>query len=768
MNDLATTTIPSEGLGTLELGYRLWDGEALQSSREAPLGFDTETELIKDERQVPRLALAVASDGAQHVIIHPDNLGAFLLAHRDSFFVGHNVQFDFWVVDQHLAGTEEQEARRVLWDACHSGRLFDTMILDMLIQLANGQYRHVPSARAKSREERKVYQGNLGDVLRDYTTLQIEKEDPYRWRFGELLGLEIEQFADADEGFFQYAIADAAATHLLYPVLCQAAYELMLEQGFRRDAIRYEIRPDAIDRFGYLTEIVQVKASIVLAYMFRRGVHTDQAKVQALTQKYRDEITRLTEALLQDHPTLFRRKKDQTLKLTPKGQTPSWNEAELSATLERVAEAIRSSGNEITVPVSKGKKAGISKSAEDWAKYAKLHPFLELWTSFKHYSKLLEFLASLDHPILHCQYDLLKVTGRTSCARPRSDDLPGANLQQTPHAAEFRELFVPRSVGDKLFIADYSAIELRTLASVCRARFGESKLAEVIKDGVDPHAFTAAAIQGLPLQEFSKLKASDKTRFSTARQAAKAVNFGVPGGLGARTLRDYAELNYGVALTGEEAEAFRNKLINEIYPELNPCDGYLADRSMPLLAEKLGVTEEEVWTAFDRSGERSQIAARGVAKVLQGTSTAGPWYQCSVWDGLEEILNSAPDANRELAELIRKREGSQRLFDRIYRQSVASLTGRVRADVGYTDSKNTPFQALAADGAKLALWNILYAGFDVYGFVHDEILVNLPAENADEQAKQIEDILVKSMEEVLVDVPAACKWTVADSWSKPE
>ena len=107
------------------------------------------------------------------------------------------------------------------------------------------------------------------------------------------------------------------------------------------------------------------------------------------------------------------------------------------------------------------------------------------------------------------------------------------------------------------------------------------------------------------------------------------------------------------------------------------------------------------------------------------------------------------------------------LHERLYHQPVATLTGRLRAGVGYTDGKNTPFQSLAADGGKLALWNLLYAGFDVYGFIHDEILVQLPANNAEEQARKIEEIMVHSMEEVMGHgIPAASEYVVADCWTK--
>ena len=38
---------------------------------------------------------------------------------------------------------------------------------------------------------------------------------------------------------------------------------------------------------------------------------------------------------------------------------------------------------------------------------------------------------------------------------------------------------------------------------------------------------------------------------------------------------------------------------------------------------------------------------------------------------------------------------------------IVEHSGRVRGGVSYTRARNTPFSGLAADGAKLALWNLI-------------------------------------------------------------
>ena len=195
------------------IAFEFWDGQQLRSQRDQPIAIDVETEVIADERLIPQLALASASDGVQHVVIHPDRLGDFLEMHRKECFVGHNVQFDFWVIYEHLRRSGHA-AQRTLWDACHDGRLRDSMILDMLIQLATGKYRKAQMRGAK--DDTKIYPGSLADVANDYTAIRISKDDPHRLRFGELIGLSANALCDVDPAFFQYAIRDVVATHMLY------------------------------------------------------------------------------------------------------------------------------------------------------------------------------------------------------------------------------------------------------------------------------------------------------------------------------------------------------------------------------------------------------------------------------------------------------------------------------------------------------------------------------------------------------------------------
>ena len=126
-------------------------------------------------------------------------------------------------------------------------------------------------------------------------------------------------------------------------------------------------------------------------------------------------------------------------------------------------------------------------------------------------------------------------TGRFSCSKP--------NLQQIPRDKVFRALF-KAPAGKTFVIADYSQMELRVAAIVAN----EEKLLEAYKEGKDTHAITAGMLLNKEPEDVTKQE----------RQLAKAVNFGLLYGQGAKGLKDYASSSYGVEISESEAKAYRD------------------------------------------------------------------------------------------------------------------------------------------------------------------------------------------------------------------
>ncbi len=126
--------------------------------------------------------------------------------------------------------------------------------------------------------------------------------------------------------------------------------------------------------------------------------------------------------------------------------------------------------------------------------------------------------------------------------------------------------------------------------------------------------------------------------------------------------------------------------------------------------------------------------------------------------------------NPELKPLLAGGRGSDGLVRRLFGRDVATLTGRIRGGIDYCSSRNTPYQGLAADGAKLALWRLLREGSRVVLFMHDEVVIEVPDEGGF-VSKAVVDrnvrIMCEEMASVLPgDIPVVCEATVSTCWSK--
>jgi DNA polymerase-1 len=98
-------------------------------------------------------------------------------------------------------------------------------------------------------------------------------------------------------------------------------------------------------------------------------------------------------------------------------------------------------------------------------------------------------------------------------------------------------------LGKTFVIGDYSQMELRVAAIIA----SEHKLIEAYKEGRDTHIITASMLLHKKAEEVKKEE----------RQLAKAVNFGLLFGQGAKGLKKYASTTYGVTLSEKEAAAHK-------------------------------------------------------------------------------------------------------------------------------------------------------------------------------------------------------------------
>lgn len=187
---------------------------------------------------------------------------------------------------------------------------------------------------------------------------------------------------------------------------------------------------------------------------------------------------------------------------------------------------------------------------ETLALYAKEHEFISALRGYRKTAKLastygvgwLESGHYQDGRIYASWRQLRAATGRMACDHP--------NLQNVPRSGPLRS-YIRAPEGRVLVVADYSQIELRIAAKIS----GDTEMLSAYTKGRDLHTLTA---QNLARQE-------DTTKDD--RKLAKAVNFGLLYGMGAKGLRAYALKGYGVEMSLEEASLYRRRFF-ETYPGL--------------------------------------------------------------------------------------------------------------------------------------------------------------------------------------------------------
>jgi DNA polymerase-1 len=135
------------------------------------------------------------------------------------------------------------------------------------------------------------------------------------------------------------------------------------------------------------------------------------------------------------------------------------------------------------------------------------------------YVETLPQLADPDTDLVHTSYNqAVAATGRLSSSDPNLQNIP----VRTDLGRQIRRAFVPRDAGSVFLSADYSQVELRLLAHLA----DDPGLQAAFRDGADVHRRTAALINGVPEGEVT----------AEMRNRAKAINFGVIYGMGARAL----------------------------------------------------------------------------------------------------------------------------------------------------------------------------------------------------------------------------------------
>jgi len=270
-----------------------------------------------------------------------------------------------------------------------------------------------------------------------------------------------------------------------------------------------------------LDDIAQIECRCLpaIVWMADRGVGLDRSTWQTLAKSAADECVRVRAEL------------DAVAPVPPGSMFGGWN----WDSPKQVLDALAAVGCSID-------------GTSDWKLAQVDHPLGALLRRYREVRKQattyghdwLKHVASDGRVYPHWR-QLGAWSGRMSCSEP--------NMQQMPRG-EYRKC-VAAPPGRVLIKADYSQIELRLAAKIAN----ETVMIEAYRRGDDLHTLTAKQLLGK----------DDVTK--SDRRLAKALNFGLLYGMGARGLRGYARTAYGVEMTEPQAAEYRAKFF-QTYPGL--------------------------------------------------------------------------------------------------------------------------------------------------------------------------------------------------------
>jgi DNA polymerase-1 len=288
----------------------------------------------------------------------------------------------------------------------------------------------------------------------------------------------------------------------------------------------------------------------------------------------------------------------------------------------------------------------------------------------------------------------------------------GPNMQQIPgrRSKSFRESFLaaPDSV---LIVGDYSTMELRAAAEVS----DDAAMRAVFAMGRDLHREQAAAMVGIALDVVAPEQ----------RNAAKAINFGIIYGAGSKGLAASAWDSYNIVISEAEAQHALDTFMQRFptYAAWRNTHVAECERLKAIPIGTLGRVIEAAWEAPAIIPRRSF------------------WSRRCDTDG-EDDGDDADDPYDE--------------------NTVTFAPKRARA-FRYTLCLNAPIQGACADVIILAMLKVdralVAAGIDgAHGLVlsvHDELVLDVPADRAGECSRILHDCMVAAFVEVFPNAPTS-------------
>jgi len=718
------------------------------------IAFDFETFLIQPGLQVPpAVCMSWCHTGSDHaeVVLAAEGielLTDWLEAGKD--FVGANTAFDV-LVSVYSAPDPLATVQRWI-KAYEEERVTDIFLRQTLIDLSLDQFRHKYS---------------LATVCQACGISAGHKGSPWRTRYSELDGIPVSEWP---EDAVEYSREDAIVTARCWEV---------------QKAARAKGSPWFPGRDILLDQYRQAMGALALKDMSSCGIRTDSATVRRfreILERRKAEMhgTLLGHSILRPEYKLDREAvgellgaprtltgrpslKRALLEKTPIGRLVlAWPESAerlldlglATVTYHRAEDAARArvavayQGRDLPT-TDRGEPSLDNDACEQSG-----DPVLKGYAEYSSISKCLttdfQLLDRGTREPIHPHYRPLQQTGRTSSGEGEYGEDKG-NAQNLPRRPGVRECYCPRS-GNVFFDADFPAIELRTFAQICLWLGLDSTLARDLNSGEDPHLRMGAAIEDEPYVSVKDPgHATQKKRLKSPRVAGKGVNFGRKGMMGEDKFADYAWNNYRVRTAPIGARRIRRD--PQSFVKWVERRQWMARRNgepSPTMPN-LEVPDTDLERELVRHGLR--LAAFGARWLIE----------------LHDMLTpEMPGYSRWVKTM--QRPGSSNTFDVLHPWSGRCVAGR-----GFTDAHNYPFQGLAADLAKRALWRVFKArwtpGDSLFGlpiclFTHDSVTGEAPRERAEAAAYRLAALMSEAAQEVCPGMVTEIQPTLSTRLSK--
>jgi hypothetical protein len=543
-------------------------------------------------------------------------------------FLGHNLAFD-WTVVRAYAGWDW----RRIYALYNQNRVRDTLVRQQLLDVRNGYASDASGDADENDHNRAVLRHARGDRSaplvksglgladlelyyfgRDRTA---EKKNPnsVRLRFGELKGLRV---ADYPKEFTDYLYDDVSAPFDVYEAQAKAWRGLG-----GADALPDEVR--------------QVRKALALSKIERRGMATYAPRIDALAaraaplyaaaqEKVREaKFYRLEGDIDTDDP-----KRTAAGKTWLKSKVGSLNKRVVQ---ERVVAAYKKLGK--AAPMTSGGKSG--KPAVSINKDSLLNsgdPLLMEFSGAGPIGSIVNTFVPMlkaGNGRLRTRYNGILATGRISSAKPNLNNLPRGNPKDPLDLGKYVRPCVVPTEGFDLCSVDYDCAEIRSHAQVNLWLFKKSAQAEFFQQNPygDPHLDLASSILGITVEEAKRRYDAGDETVKDARQASKALNFGLPGGMGAPRLQDSARKGYKVEMDLRTAE-LRKKQWKRRWPEMSRYFAHIT-----AIAENRGEFEQLCPPGFGPH----RIRGRSVSEPHKWFSqAANSYFQGLTADGAAEAL----------------------------------------------------------------------------------------------------------------------------------